>query len=148
VRNPLAVAACPVGAIKPAKEITAEKGEQKTVNSVEINEERCMFCGNCYTMCPSLPLADKEGDCIVLMVGGKVSNRMSNPKFSKVVVAFLPNNPPAGQRLTSGHPQDHSSTPRAEEVRAPGRLGRAHHLGALLRCLRSRVHASPDRRFP
>jgi dissimilatory sulfite reductase beta subunit len=92
---PLAVAACPVGAVKPKKkEITTEKGEQKTVNTVEINEERCMFCGNCYTMCPSLPLADKEGDCLVLMVGGKVSNRMSNPKFSKVVVAHLPNNPP------------------------------------------------------
>jgi hypothetical protein len=39
-------------------------------------------------------LADKEGDGIVLMVGGKVSNRISTPKFSKVVVAFMPNEPP------------------------------------------------------
>ena len=92
---PLAVAACPVGAVKPKKkEITAESGETKTVKSVEINEDRCMFCGNCYTMCPSLPLADKEGDGVVLMVGGKVSNRISAPKFSKVVVAFIPNEPP------------------------------------------------------
>jgi hypothetical protein len=29
-----------------------------------------------------MPLADKEGDGIVLMVGGKVSNRISTPKFS------------------------------------------------------------------
>jgi sulfite reductase beta subunit len=28
------------------------------------------------------------------MVGGKVSNRISTPKFSKVVVAFLPNEMP------------------------------------------------------
>jgi len=87
---PLAIAACPTAAIKPAKiDIKGEK-----VNSVAINNDRCMFCGNCYTMCPALPLADKEGDGIVIMAGGKVSNRISAPKFSKVVVAFLPNEAP------------------------------------------------------
>jgi sulfite reductase beta subunit len=39
-------------------------------------------------------LADTEGDGIVIMAGGKVSNRISAPKFSKVVVAFIPNEPP------------------------------------------------------
>ncbi len=87
---PLAIAACPTAAIKPAK--VEVKGEK--VNSVAINNDRCMFCGNCYTMCPSLPLADKEGDGIVIMAGGKVSNRISPPMFSKVVVAFLPNEAP------------------------------------------------------
>lgn len=92
---PLAVAACPVGAIRPTKkEITTEAGETKTVNTVAIKNERCMFCGNCYTMCPSLPLSDQTGDGLVIMAGGKVSNRISNPKFSKVVVAFIPNEPP------------------------------------------------------
>jgi sulfite reductase beta subunit len=87
---PLAIAACPTAAIKPAKiEVKGEK-----VNSVAVNNERCMFCGNCYTMCPSMPLADREGDGIVLMAGGKVSNRISAPKFSKVVVAFIPNEAP------------------------------------------------------
>jgi dissimilatory sulfite reductase beta subunit len=87
---PLAIAACPTAAIKPAKvEINGQK-----LNSVAVNNERCMFCGNCYTMCPSMPLADQEGDGIVLMAGGKVSNRISAPKFSKVVVAFIPNEPP------------------------------------------------------
>ena len=87
---PLAIAACPTAAIKPAKvEVNGEK-----VNSVAVNNERCMFCGNCYTMCPSMPLADTEGDGIVIMAGGKVSNRISAPKFSKVVVAFIPNEPP------------------------------------------------------
>jgi dissimilatory sulfite reductase beta subunit len=87
---PLAIAACPTAAIKPSK---VEIGDQK-VNSVAVNNDRCMFCGNCYTMCPSMPLADAEGDGIVIMAGGKVSNRISAPKFSKVVVAFIPNEPP------------------------------------------------------
>ena len=91
---PLAIAACPTAAIKPGK---VEGGGEK-VKSVVVN--RCMYCGNCYTMCPSMPLADTEGDCIVLMVGGKISNRISMPKFSKVVVPFLPNNPPRWPETT------------------------------------------------
>ncbi len=87
---PLAIASCPTAAIKPAK---VEVGGEK-VNSVAVNNDRCMFCGNCYTMCPSMPLADTEGDGIVIMAGGKVSNRISMPKFSKVVVAFIPNEAP------------------------------------------------------
>ena len=93
---PLAIAACPTAAIKPSKvEINGTK-----LNSVAVKNERCMFCGNCYTMCPSMPLSDKEGDGIVLMVGGKVSNRLSMPKFSKVVVAFQPNNTPRWPEMT------------------------------------------------
>jgi len=87
---PLAIAACPTAAIKPAK---VEMGGDK-INSVAVNNDRCMFCGNCYTMCPAMPLADQDGDGIVIMAGGKVSNRISAPKFSKVVVAFIPNEPP------------------------------------------------------
>ncbi|UJX40226.1 dissimilatory-type sulfite reductase subunit beta [Desulfovibrio sp. JY] len=93
---PLAVSACPTGAIKPTKvEIDGKK-----VNSVAVNASRCMYCGNCYTMCPAMPLASGEGDGIVLMVGGKVSNRISMPKFSKVVVAYIPNEPPRWPTLT------------------------------------------------
>ena len=88
---PLAIAACPTAAIRPSK-VDLEDGTK--VNSVALKEERCMFCGNCYTMCPSMPLADQEGDGIVIMAGGKVSNRISAPKFSKVVVAFIPNEAP------------------------------------------------------
>jgi sulfite reductase beta subunit len=93
---PLAIAACPTAAIKPGK---VEVGGEK-IKSVSVNNDRCMYCGNCYTMCPSMPLADTEGDCIVLMVGGKISNRISMPKFSKVVVPFLPNNPPRWPETT------------------------------------------------
>jgi sulfite reductase beta subunit len=94
---PLAIAACPTAALKP-KKVELEDGN--TVNSIAVNNGRCMFCGNCYTMCPSLPLADKEGDGIVLMVGGKVSNRTSAPKFSKVVVAYIPNEMPRWPTMT------------------------------------------------
>jgi sulfite reductase beta subunit len=93
---PLAIAACPTAAIKPSK---VEVGGEK-IKSVSVNNDRCMYCGNCYTMCPSMPLADTEGDCVVLMVGGKISNRISMPKFSKVVVPYLPNNPPRWPETT------------------------------------------------
>jgi sulfite reductase beta subunit len=95
---PLAIAACPTAAIKPAK-VTLPNGTE--VKSVAVNQERCMFCGNCYTMCPSMPLADTEGDGIVIMAGGKVSNRLTAPKFSKVVVAFLPNEAPRWPQTTA-----------------------------------------------
>ncbi|MDH3359936.1 MAG: dissimilatory-type sulfite reductase subunit beta [Desulfobulbaceae bacterium] len=88
---PLAISACPLGAVKPVK-ATNSKGEE--VKSVTVNASRCMFCGNCYTMCPSMPLADPEGDGIAILVGGKVSNAKSTPKFSKMVIPFLPNTPP------------------------------------------------------
>jgi sulfite reductase beta subunit len=94
---PLAIAACPTAAIKPSK-MKLENG--KEVKSVSVKNERCMFCGNCYTMCPSMPLADTEGDGIVIMAGGKVSNRITAPKFSKVVVAFIPNEAPRWPKTT------------------------------------------------
>ena len=83
---PLAVASCPTGAIKA----TTVDGKK----SVVVNDEKCMYCGNCFTMCPSMPLADEEGSGVAILVGGKLSNRISTPMFSKVVVPFLPNEPP------------------------------------------------------
>ena len=94
---PLAVAACPMAAVRPTK----VDFEGKKINSVAIKADRCMYCGNCYTMCPALPIADHEGDGIAIMVGGKVSNRLGMPKFSKVVVASIPNEPPRWPSLTN-----------------------------------------------
>ncbi len=87
---PLAIASCPLGAVKPSK----AEVDGKEIKTVKVNEERCMFCGNCYTMCPAMPLADPDGDGIAILVGGKVSNARSAPKFSKLVIPFLPNTPP------------------------------------------------------
>ncbi|MDL2210037.1 dissimilatory-type sulfite reductase subunit beta [Desulfovibrio sp. OttesenSCG-928-O18] len=87
---PLAVASCPTAAVRPTK--IDRDGEK--INTIAIKNDRCMYCGNCYTMCPALPISDGEGDGVAIMVGGKVSNRISMPKFSKVVVAYIPNEPP------------------------------------------------------
>ncbi|MFH1416865.1 MAG: dissimilatory-type sulfite reductase subunit beta [Planctomycetota bacterium] len=83
---PNVVASCPTAAIRPA-----------TVDgkpSVEIDDERCMFCANCFSVCPALPLNDPLNDGVSIWVGGKVSNARSQPRFSKLAIPFLPNNPP------------------------------------------------------
>ncbi len=87
---PLAIASCPLGAVKPAK----AEVDGKEIKTVKVTVERCMFCGNCYTMCPAMPMADPDGDGIAILVGGKVSNARTTPKFSKLVIPFLPNNTP------------------------------------------------------
>ncbi|MCD6296894.1 MAG: dissimilatory-type sulfite reductase subunit beta [Deltaproteobacteria bacterium] len=89
---PLVIAACPTGAISPAK---TEDGKK----TVKIKEERCMFCGNCYTMCMAVPLADKDGDGVTILAGGKISNRLTPPAFSKVVVPWLPNEFPRFEKV-------------------------------------------------
>jgi sulfite reductase beta subunit len=83
---PTLVASCPTGAIRPA---TVE-GKK----SVEIEDPQCMFCGNCYTVCPSVKINNAEGDGVSIWVGGKVSNARHAPMFSKLAIPYLPNNPP------------------------------------------------------
>jgi sulfite reductase beta subunit len=83
---PTLIASCPTGAIRP----TTVDGKQ----SVEVVEEQCMYCGNCYTVCPALPMNDPENDGLSIWVGGKVSNARSAPKFTKLAIPYLPNNPP------------------------------------------------------
>jgi sulfite reductase beta subunit len=83
---PTTIASCPTGAIRPHPD--------KNIKSVVVNEPRCMYCGNCYTMCPALPVFDAEKGGVALLVGGKVSNSKTPPLFSKLAVPYLPNNPP------------------------------------------------------
>ncbi|MCP5109949.1 MAG: dissimilatory-type sulfite reductase subunit beta, partial [bacterium] len=83
---PTLIASCPTGAIRPA----TVGGKQ----SVEVVEEQCMYCGNCYTVCPALPMNDPDNDGISIWVGGKVSNARTAPKFSKLAIPFIPNEPP------------------------------------------------------
>ena len=83
---PNVIASCPTAAIRPA-----------TVNgkpSVEVIEEQCMFCANCYTVCPSMTLNDPLNDGVSIWVGGKVSNARSQPTFSKLAIPFIENDPP------------------------------------------------------
>jgi sulfite reductase beta subunit len=83
---PSVVASCPTAAIRPAS-----KDGKKTV---EVIEENCMFCANCYTVCPAMPLNDPLNDGVSIWVGGKVSNARHEPMFSKLAIPFIPNNPP------------------------------------------------------
>ncbi len=89
---PNVVASCPTAAIRPAN----VDGKQ----SVEVLEENCMFCANCYTVCPAMPLNDPLNDGISIWVGGKVSNARHEPMFSKLAIPFIPNNPPRWPEVT------------------------------------------------
>jgi sulfite reductase beta subunit len=89
---PNLVASCPTAAIRPA----TVDGQP----SVEVDEERCMFCANCFSVCPAMPLNDPLNDGISIWVGGKVSNARSEPMFSKLAIPFIPNNPPRWPEVT------------------------------------------------
>ena len=87
---PSVIASCPTGAIRPNPKL----------KSVEVIKEKCMFCGNCYTMCPAMEIQDAVNDGVSIWVGGKVSNARTAPKFSRLAIPFLPNNPPRWPEVT------------------------------------------------
>ena len=81
---PNIIASCPTGAIRP---------DPKN-KSVTVNDDKCMYCGNCYSVCPAMTIADPENDGVAIFVGGKVSNARTSPMFSRLAIPYLPNNPP------------------------------------------------------
>lgn len=90
---PTTLASCPTGAIR--------RHPDPNIKSVVINEERCMFCSNCFTVCPALPIADPEGDGLAVFVGGKVTNARRGPMFSRLAIPYIPNTPPRWPELVS-----------------------------------------------
>ena len=88
---PSTIASCPTGAISP----------DPAKKSVKINADKCMYCGNCFTVCPPIEIHDPEYDGVAIVVGGKVGNLRSNPKFSKLAVPFIKNNPPRWPEVTA-----------------------------------------------
>lgn len=108
---PSVIAACPTGAIRPNPKL----------KSVEVIKEKCMFCGNCYTMCPSMEIADPVNDGVSIWVGGKVSNARTAPKFSRLAIPFLPNNPPRWPEVTDA--VKHLVEVYAQNARAGERMG-------------------------
>ncbi|MGC9067751.1 MAG: dissimilatory-type sulfite reductase subunit beta [Thermoprotei archaeon] len=90
---PTVVASCPTYAIKP--KILPDKRR-----SVEVTAERCMGCGNCYTVCPGLKIMNPKYDGLAIFVGGKVSNAKSPPMYSRLVIPYLPINPPRFSEVT------------------------------------------------
>jgi len=83
---PNLVSSCPTAAIRP----TTVDGKP----SVEVDEDKCMFCANCFSVCPAMPLSDPLNDGVSIWVGGKLSNARSEPMFSKLAIPYIPNNPP------------------------------------------------------
>jgi sulfite reductase beta subunit len=84
------VASCPTGAIRPNPKL----------KSIEINPAKCMYCGNCAAVCPAIDTMDPENDGLSIWVGGKVSNARTTPKFSRLAIPYLPNNPPRWPEVT------------------------------------------------
>ncbi len=88
---PTVIASCPTSAIRPNPK---EK-------SVSINYDKCMYCGNCFTVCPALDIKDADRDGVAIVVGGKVSSLRSNPKFSKLAIPFFYNEPPRWPKVVA-----------------------------------------------
>ncbi|MBI2868720.1 MAG: dissimilatory-type sulfite reductase subunit beta [Chloroflexi bacterium] len=88
---PTTMASCPTGAIR--------RHPDPKIKSVVVNEDRCMYCSNCFTVCPAMPIADAAGDGLAVFVGGKVSNARRGPMFSRLAIPYLPNNPPRWPEL-------------------------------------------------
>jgi len=76
---------CPKYAIKP------KKGNPK---SVEINPDKCMYCGMCYMICEGLPIHNPDYDGVSVWVGGKASNTKKGPQLARLVTPFISNDPP------------------------------------------------------
>ncbi|MBI5076502.1 MAG: dissimilatory-type sulfite reductase subunit beta [Nitrospirae bacterium] len=81
---PTVIGSCPTRAISP----------DPANKSVKINAEKCMYCGNCFTVCPPISIKDPERDGVAILVGGKINSLRSNPKFSKLVIPYISNEPP------------------------------------------------------
>ncbi|MBI4699428.1 MAG: dissimilatory-type sulfite reductase subunit beta [Nitrospirae bacterium] len=88
---PTVIASCPTSAIRP----------NPAKKSITINEEKCMYCGNCFTVCPAIDIKNPEGDGVAIVVGGKVGSLRSDPKFSKLAAAFYYNEPPRWPKVVA-----------------------------------------------
>ncbi|MCX8026609.1 MAG: dissimilatory-type sulfite reductase subunit beta [Thermodesulfovibrionales bacterium] len=88
---PTTVASCPTSAISP----------DPAKKSIKIKEEKCMYCGNCFTVCPPIEIHNPEGDGVAIVVGGKIGSLRSDPKFSKIAYPFFYNDPPRWPKVVA-----------------------------------------------
>ncbi len=88
---PTVVGSCPTNAIRPNPK---EK-------SISINFDKCMYCGNCFTVCPPISIKDADRDGVAIVVGGKISSLRSDPKFSKLAIPFFYNEPPRWPKVVA-----------------------------------------------
>ncbi len=88
---PTVIASCPTRAISP----------DPANKSVKIKDEKCMYCGNCFTVCPPISIKDPERDGVAIVVGGKINSLRTNPKFSKLVIPYISNEPPRWPKVVA-----------------------------------------------
>ena len=87
---PLVISVCPVGAIRP-----------KGPGMVEIDPKKCIHCPACSVACAAFaPIGSANGDGVAIVVGGKSGNTGDGPALAKMVVPYLPNNPPYWPEVT------------------------------------------------
>lgn len=82
--TPTTIGSCPTRAISP----------DPAKKSVKINPEKCMYCGNCFTVCPPIDIHNPENDGVAIVVGGKVGSLRKGPMFSKLAIPYIKNEPP------------------------------------------------------
>jgi len=88
---PTTVGACPTRAISP----------DPAKKSIKINPDKCMYCGNCFTVCPPINIHNPENDGVAIVVGGKIGSLRKGPKFSKLAIPFLYNEPPRWPKVVA-----------------------------------------------
>jgi dissimilatory sulfite reductase (desulfoviridin) alpha/beta subunit len=132
---PTLIASCPTGAIRPAT-----RGRQAVGRS---GGDQCMYCGNCYTVCPAMPMNDPENDGLSIWVGGKVSNARTRP--SSPSWRFRSAQQSAALARSGERGGQHRGCLRQTrpEIRAGGRVDRPHRLAAFLPTDRFRVYPLP-----
>ncbi len=81
--RPTVIHGCPTYAIKP-------KGQ----HSVSIDADKCIHCGACTMHCEAILTGNPDLDGFAVSVGGKASNTGRGPDLGRVVIPYLPNNPP------------------------------------------------------
>jgi len=78
---------CPVGCIQIKQE-----GDHKTI---EIRENMCIGCGLCVAACSGIIFKTSEQtDGHAIVVGGKASATNTGTQLGRIVVPYLPNDPP------------------------------------------------------
>lgn len=89
---PKVIAICPAAAIRP-REVNGKQ-------SVEVVDEKCMYCGACHGQCPAMEIRDSKTDTLSLWVGGKSASTRNGPSFMKLATYGIPNNPPRWPEVT------------------------------------------------
>ncbi len=86
--------ACPVGDIKM---ITDEKGRPI---GADIRGMTCMCCGRCHDFCDAIAYEPSEIG-VMILVGGKCANTGAGPRMSRVIIPFIPAEPPKWPTLVA-----------------------------------------------